>query len=85
MADLASGQLLARDRHEAGAWFHAAGRAVLGIGPLDGAWIGVCSLAGGRLPDATADGWQARVSGDRVTISAPGRQPLQVSESVGSG
>jgi hypothetical protein len=81
VVDLASGQLLARDRHETRAWFDAARRAVLGIGPLDGAWIGVCGLAGVRLPDATADGWQARVSGDWVTISAPGRQPLQVSES----
>ena len=60
MVDLASGELLARDRHEAGAWFDAARRAALGIGPLDGAWIGVCGLAGGRLPDTTADGWQAR-------------------------
>jgi hypothetical protein len=81
LVDLASGELLARDRQETGAWFDAARRAALGIGPLDGAWIGVCGLAGGRLPDATADGWQARVSGDCVTVSAPGRQPLQVSES----
>ena len=81
VVDLASGKLLARDRHETRAWFDAARRAVLGIGPLDGVWIGVCGLAGGRLPDATADGWQARVSAERVTISAPGRQPLRVSES----
>jgi hypothetical protein len=80
VVDLASGELLARDRHEAGAWFDAARGAVLGIGPLDGAWIGVCGLGGGRLPDATADGWRARVSGNRVTVSAPGRQQLQVSE-----
>ena len=79
--DLISGELLARDRHEAGAWFDAARGAVLGIGPLAGAWIGVCGLAGGRLPDATGDGWQACVSDDCVTVSAPGRQPLQVSES----
>ena len=59
----------------------AARRAALGIGPLDGAWIGVCGLAGGELPGATADGWQARASGDGVTVSAPGRQPLVVSES----
>jgi hypothetical protein len=71
VVDLASGELLARDQHEIGVWFDAARRAVLGIGPLDGAWIGVCGLAGGRLPDATADGWQARVSGACVTISAP--------------
>jgi hypothetical protein len=81
VVDLASGELLARDRHEAGAWFDAARRAALGIGPLDGAWIGVCGLASGRLPDVTADGWQARVSGDRVTISAPGRQAVQVNQS----
>jgi hypothetical protein len=81
VVDLASGELLARDRHETGTWFDAARRAVLGIGPLDGAWIGVCGLAGGRLPDATADGWQARPSGARVTVSAPGRRPLQVNES----
>jgi hypothetical protein len=80
VVDLASGELLARDRQESGAWFDAGGRAALGIGPLEGAWIGVCGLAGGRLPDATADGWQARVSGDRVTVSAPGRQPVEVSE-----
>lgn len=81
VVDPASGELLARDRHETGAWFDASRRTALGIGPLDGAWIGVCGLAGGRLPDATADGWQARVSGDCITVSAPGRQPLLVNES----
>jgi hypothetical protein len=81
VVDLASGELLARDRHETGAWFDAARGAARGIGPLDGAWIAVCGLAGGRLPDATADGWHARVTGDRVTVSAPGRQPLQVNGS----
>jgi hypothetical protein len=81
VVDLASGNVLARDRQETGAWFDAARRAALGIGPLDGTWIGVCGLAGGQLPDATADGWQARASGDGVTVSAPGRQPLVVSES----
>jgi len=81
VVDLASGELLARDRQETGAWFGAARRTVLGFGPLDGAWISVCGLAGGRLPGATADGWQARVSGEYVTVSAPGRQPLLVSES----
>src|SRR5512146_269061 len=79
--DLASGNVLARDRQETGAWFDAARRAALGIGPLDGAWIGVCGLAGGQLPGATADGWQARASGVGVTVSAPGRAPLVVSES----
>jgi hypothetical protein len=34
VVDLASGELLARDRHETGAWFDAARRAALGIGPL---------------------------------------------------
>jgi hypothetical protein len=80
VVDLASGELLARDRQETGAWFDAARGAALGIGPLDGEWIGVCGLAGGRLPGATADGWQARVSDDCVTVSAPGRRPLQVRE-----
>ena len=74
VVDLASGNVLARDRQETGAWFDAACRAALGIGPLDGTWIGVCGLAGGQLPGATADGWQARASGDGVTVSAPGRQ-----------
>jgi hypothetical protein len=81
VVDLASGDILTRDRQETGAWFDAARGAALGIGPLDGAWIGVCGLAGGQLPGATADGWQARASGDGVTVSAPGRQPLVVSES----
>ena len=81
MVDLACGELLARDRQETGAWFDAARRATLGIGPLDGAWIGGCGLAGGPLPGATADGWQARVSGDCVTVSASGRQPLQINDS----
>ena len=81
VVDLASGELLARDRRETGAWFDAARTAALGIGPLDGAWIGVCGLAGGQLPRATADGWHAGISGDHVTVSAPGRQPLLVSES----
>jgi hypothetical protein len=80
VVDLASGELLARDRQEPGAWFDAVGRTALGIGPLDGARISVCGLAGGRVPDATADGWQARVSGDQVTVSAPGRQALRISE-----
>jgi hypothetical protein len=53
VVDLASGELLARDWHETGAWFDAARRTALGIGPLDGARIGVCGLAGGRLPDGT--------------------------------
>jgi hypothetical protein len=56
VVDLASGELLARDRHESGAWFDAGRRAVLGIGPLDGAWIGVCGVAGGRLPAAPRNG-----------------------------
>ena len=81
VVDLASGDLLARDRQETGAWFDAARRAALGIGPLAGAWIGVYGLAGGQLPNTTADGWQARASGDCVTVSAPGRQPLLISES----
>jgi hypothetical protein len=80
VVDLASGELVARDRDETGAWFDAARRAALGVGPLDGVWVCVCGLAGGRLPDATTDGWQVRLSGDCVTVSAPGRQPLQVSE-----
>ncbi len=50
VVDLASGELLARDRHEAGAWFDAACGAALGIGPLDGAWIGVCGVAGAGCP-----------------------------------
>jgi hypothetical protein len=80
VVDLASGKLLARERQEPGAWFDAADRTALGIGPLDGARVGVCGLAGGRLPDATADGWQAHVTGDQVTVSAPGRQPLRISD-----
>ena len=74
MVHLSSRDLLAKDRQETGAWFDAARRAALGIGPLDGAWIGVCGLVGGQLPDATADGWQARVSGDCVTVSASVRR-----------
>lgn len=81
MVDLASGKLLAREPQESGDWFDAARRAALGIGPLDGTWIDVCGLAGGRLPDATADGWRAQAAGDCVTISAPGCQPLQINES----
>lgn len=80
VVDLASGELIARDRQEPGAWFDAARRAARGIGPLDGTWVSVCGLAGGQLPDATADGWQVRVSGNCVTISAPGREPVQVRE-----
>jgi hypothetical protein len=36
VVDLASGNMLARDRRETGAWFDAARRAALGMGPLDG-------------------------------------------------
>jgi hypothetical protein len=81
VVDLVSGDLLARDRQESGAWLDAARPAALGIGPLDGTWISVCGLAGGRLPAATADGWQARLSDGGVVISAAGREPLLVSES----
>jgi len=82
VVDLTSGDVIARarDRQETGAWFDAARRAALGIGPLDDTWISVCGLAGGRLPDATADGWKARASGDGVTVSAPGCEPLAVSQ-----
>jgi hypothetical protein len=81
VADLASGELLVGDRQETGGWFGAARGAALGTGPLDGAWTGVCGLPGGRLPAATADGWQARASGDWVTVCAPGRRLLQVRDS----
>ena len=80
VVDTASGELVARNRDEGGSWFDAVRRAAAGIGPLDGAWIGVCGLAGGRLPDATADGWKAVASGGCVTVSAPGRRPLRVNE-----
>jgi len=78
---LIPGNVVARDRQETGAWFDKARKAALGIGPLDGTWIGVCGLAGGQLPGATADGWQAGASGNGVTVSAPGREPLTVSDS----
>jgi hypothetical protein len=48
VVDLASRNVVARDRQETGAWFDKARRAALGIGPLDGTWIGVCGLAGGQ-------------------------------------
>src|SRR5216684_4157181 len=64
VVDLPSGELLARDGQETGAWFDTARRTARGIGPLEGRWVRVCGLAGGRLPDTTADGWQVRVSGD---------------------
>lgn len=81
VVDLASGELLARDRQETGAWFSAARRAAHGIGPLNGTWISVRGLSGDQLPEVTADGWRARTSGSYVTVSAPGRRPLQINES----
>jgi hypothetical protein len=50
VVDLSSGELLARDRDDGGAWFDAVRGAAAGIGPLDGAWIGVCGLAGDGCP-----------------------------------
>ena len=58
VVDPASGDMLARDRQETGAWFDAARRAAPGIGPLDGTWIG--RLRPGRRPAARRDGgWLA--------------------------
>src|SRR5260370_42134137 len=78
VVDLTSGDVIARarDRQETGAWFDAARRAALGIGPLDDTWISVCGLACGRPPPATADRWEARATGDGWTDSAPWCQPL---------
>jgi hypothetical protein len=82
LVDLSSGEMLARDRQETGAWFDRNRRAALAIGPLEGAWAGVCGLAGGQLACETADRWQARSSDGRVTVSASsGRSPLQTDES----
>jgi hypothetical protein len=53
---------------------------VLGIGPVDGQWIEVAGLAGGRLPAATADGWQVRRTAHGVALSGPARETVAVQE-----
>jgi hypothetical protein len=80
IVDLVSGQRIARDRQETGSWLDAARPAVLGIGPVDGQWIEVAGLAGGRLPTATADGWQARRTVHGVALSGPGEETAAVQE-----
>jgi hypothetical protein len=44
-----------------------------------GAWFD--AVRGAAAGIGPLDGWQAPASGDRVTVSIPGRQPLQVDES----
>jgi hypothetical protein len=80
VVDLASGERVARDRHETGAWFDAARGTALGIGPLEGIAVEVTGLAGGQLPGRTEDGWRADAHAGGVTVSAPGGQPLEIDE-----
>jgi hypothetical protein len=80
IVDLVSGQRIARDRQETGSWLDAARPAVLGIGPVDGQWIEVTCLADGRLPAATADGWQARRTVHGVALSGPAEETVAVQE-----
>jgi hypothetical protein len=84
VVDLASGELLARDRRETGAWFDAARRAALGIGPLDGTWIGVCGRGGGRLPAATTRGSDLAVPGTGTPSGTPAAcAPMRVTQRHG--
>jgi hypothetical protein len=53
---------------------------VLGIGPLDGQWIEVAGLAGGRLPTTTSDGWQARLARGGVALAGPAGESVEVNE-----
>jgi hypothetical protein len=78
--DLASGERVARDRQETGAWFDAARGTALGIGPLEGIAVEVTGLAGGQLPGLTEDGWRADAYDGGVTVSAPGCQPLEIDD-----
>jgi hypothetical protein len=80
IVDLVSGQRVARDRQETGSRLDAARPAVLGIGPVDGQWIEVAGLAGGRLPAATADGWQVRRTAQGVSLSGPAGETVAVQE-----
>jgi hypothetical protein len=47
---------------------------------VDGQWIEVAGLAGGRLPAATADGWQARRTAQGVALSGPAGETVAVQE-----
>ncbi len=78
--DLVTGDRVARDEQETGGWFDASRPAVLGIGPLDGQWIKVAGLAGGRLPVTTADGWRARLADRGVALSGPAGELVKVNE-----
>jgi hypothetical protein len=80
LVSLATGDRVARDRQETGSWFDASRPAALGIGPLDGQWMEVAGLAGGRLPVTTADGWQARSARRGVALAGPAGESAEVSE-----
>jgi hypothetical protein len=80
LVSLATGDRVARDRQETGSWFDASRPAALGIGPLDGRWMEVAGLAGGRLPVTTADGWQARPARRGVALAGPAGESAEVSE-----
>lgn len=80
LVSLATGDRVARDRQETGSWFDASRPAALGIGPLDGQWIEVTGLAGGRLPVTTADGWQARRVRRGVALARPAGESAEVNE-----
>ena len=78
VVDCATGERVARDPDPEPAWPDHHTLTCRGIGPLDGAAIGVCGLMGGGLHTTTTDGWSVEVVApdwpvENVLLSKDGR------------
>jgi hypothetical protein len=78
--DIRSGTRVARDPDETPWWFDADTPAALGIGPLQGRWVPVAGLAGGRLASTTAEGWEASQTALGVRLERGGNAQQEVIE-----
>jgi hypothetical protein len=80
VVDFISDERVASDRQGNGFLFDIAQHAVLGIGPVDGRWIEVADLAGGRLAVTTADGWRAVRTADGVVLLGTAGKTVELCE-----
>lgn len=74
--DCRLGERVGRDSADLSRWWYdEANLLAVGIGPLEGRFIPLAGLNGGRLPSTTSDGWSVRSQ----TSSAPAWTKLLIS------